>query len=929
MESEELQHIGIRRRSGRYPWGSGNNPYQRSKDFKAYYEDLKSQGFKDTDIAAMINEISMAKGGGKFTTTDLRAAISISTEEIRNDNIARAQYLKDHRQMSNVKIAKEMGTGEATVRGWLKDSEKMKANSVRATADAIKEHIESGKDFLDVGKGNNLHMGVATSKFDTAVAMLKDEGFTVHNIKVPQVGTGEMTNFKVLTKDTVPWKDAREAVFAGQVKTIAAQSDDGGLSFIKPPKAKPVSVDLDRVVVNWDEDGGTQMDGVIEIRRGAEGLDLGASKYAQVRVAVNGTHYLKGMAIYADDLPAGTDIRFNTNKSKSDPNINGDKLGAMKEMKKGDNPFGATTYQKMYVDKDGKTKVSALNIVNEEGSWDKWSRNLSSQMLSKQSLALASTQLSKARKAREDEFKEIMSLTNPMVREKLLKEFAESSDAAAVHLKAAAMDRQATKVLLPMNSMRRHEIYAPGYNDGEKLVLVRHPHGGPFEIPELTVNNRNAIAKRIMGGARDAVGIHSSVAEQLSGADFDGDTVVLIPNDARRVKTQSPLKDLQGFEPKIQYREVSGMTRMTKDATQSEMGKISNLITDMTIRSATESEIARAVKHSMVVIDAEKHKLNYKQSEIDNDIKSLKAKYQGGPTAGAATLVSRASATARVPQQKLRSFKTGGPPIDPKTGKLVYVPTGETRRRLVKTLPDGTKVYADEPKTTKGSRMEFVDDARRLLSGGSEKDSISSDRGQPIERVYADYANSMKDMANRARRELVAIQSPRQNKAAKAIYANEVKTLDDKLKIALRNAPLERRAQAVANALAKSRIDSDPSLDKDDVKKIRYQSLQDARDITGAKKVRIGTPDTLSAITAREWEAIQSGAVAATKVREILANADMERIKELAQPRPRTSLTAGQMARVRQMSASGKSPTEIASALGLPRSTVADNLDRM
>lgn len=62
--------------------------------------------------------------------------------------------------------------------------------------------------------------------------------------------------------------------------------------------------------------------------------------------------------------------------------------------------------------------------------------------------------------------------------------------------------------------------------------------------------------------------------------------------------------------------------------TQKHTEDISNLITDMASAGASDSEIARAVRHSLVIIDAEKHKLDYKQSEIDNGISELKKKYQ-------------------------------------------------------------------------------------------------------------------------------------------------------------------------------------------------------------------------------------------------------------------------------------------------------------
>src|SRR5690606_19993621 len=107
---------------------------------------------------------------------------------------------------------------------------------------------------------------------------------------------------------------------------------------IEPPK----SIDPKRIEVRYAEDGGADMDGVIQVRRGVDDVSLGGAKYAQVRIAVGDTHYLKGMAMYTDDLPDGVDLRFNTNKSDK-----GDKLAAMKPLKDDpDNPFGATISQR-------------------------------------------------------------------------------------------------------------------------------------------------------------------------------------------------------------------------------------------------------------------------------------------------------------------------------------------------------------------------------------------------------------------------------------------------------------------------------------------------------------------------------------------------------------------------------------------------------
>lgn len=904
-EGNSLEHIGIARRSGRYPWGSGKDPLQRSKDFKSYMEEMKSQGLSEAQIAEGLSGVGSDGHYYKVTTSDLRAATAISTEHIFAENQSRANYLKNERGMSTSAVARDMGVNESTVRGWLKKSEEIKESSLRATSGTLKDAVDR-VGYLDVGKGTELYLGVTDSKLRSSLAMLKDQDYEVWNIKVPQLGAGsdKMTEMKVLAKPGSTWKDARDAVVQDRIRNITDYSDDGGVTY-KKPSVVPKSLDLKRVAVRYDEDGGTTMDGVIELRRGVADLDLGAARYAQVRVAVDGTHYLKGMAMYADDLPAGVDVRFNTNKSNT-----GNKLDAMKPMKTDkdgkvdpDNPFGASTYPQMYKDRSGKDKQSSLNIVgtegrgNIEGRWDQWSRSLSSQMLSKQSVKLAAEQLGEARKTREEELESIKSLTNPVVRQKLLLEYAEAADSAAVHLKGAAMPRQSSHVLLPMNTVRPNEIYAPNFKDGERVVLVRYPHGGPFEIPELKVNNRNAQAKRIMGNARDAVGIHHTVANQLSGADFDGDAVLVIPNDSGKIKIKKPLKDLEGFEPKAAYPEYDGMVRMSKKQTQTEMGKISNLITDMTIKGADDSELARAVKHSMVVIDAEKHKLNFRQSELDNGIKQLKVKYQGGARAGASTIISKASSDQRVPQRSLRKAKDGGP-VDPKTGRLVYEDTGASYVNA-----SGKTVV----KKTKGTKMEFVSDARKLSSG------------EPMEELYAAHANAMKGLANEARKVAVNTKRPKQSPAAKAVYSEELKSLDSKLKIAQRNAPLERRAQVIGNATAKAKIDAHPDWESDDIKKAKYQSLEDARIQTGAQKNRV-------VITDREWEAIQAGAVSSSKLSEILTHSDMDRVKELAAPRRRTSLTPGQMARAKQMAARNVPMSEIAETLGIPRSTIIDNL---
>ena len=112
-------------------------------------------------------------------------------------------------------------------------------------------------------------------------------------------------------------------------------STDGGVTFNE--LKKPTSIDSKRISICYGDEGGLNKDGVIEIRRGVPDLDLGNSHYAQVRILVDGTHYLKGMAMYSDDIPDGVDIVFNTNKKSGT-----DKMNVLKPIKDDpENPFGA------------------------------------------------------------------------------------------------------------------------------------------------------------------------------------------------------------------------------------------------------------------------------------------------------------------------------------------------------------------------------------------------------------------------------------------------------------------------------------------------------------------------------------------------------------------------------------------------------------
>lgn len=890
VAEEILMHYGMPRRSGRYPWGSGDNPYQHSGDFLSRIDELKSQGLRETEIAEQLG----------LTTTQLRTQMSLAKDERRSLQVATAKGLREKGYSLN-EIAEKMGfANDSSVRSLLNENSEARMNQAKTTADFLKKMIDE-KGMIDVGTGVERELGISREKLNQALYILEMEGYPVYGGGVPQVtNPGKQTNIKVICP---PGTEHREIYDFDNVHSVKDYdqilSEDG--QKIRPAFQYPESMDSSRLKINYAEDGGIQKDGVIEIRRGVDDLSLGDSHYAQVRIMVDGTHYLKGMAVYSDDLPDGVDVLFNTNKKTGTPMT--DVLKKIKDDP--DNPFGSLIKehggQSYYIDKDGNEKLSLINKRAEEGDWGEWSDHLPSQFLSKQSMTLINKQLGLATADKVAEYDEICALTNPTVKKTLLKSFADDCDSAAVHLQAAALPRQKYQVILPLTTIKDTEVYAPNYKNGEQVALIRYPHGGTFEIPVLTVNNKQPEGKKVLGNTpKDAIGINSKVAERLSGADFDGDTVMVIPTGGKiKITSTHPLKGLEGFDPKEKYGPDSTTQPYKRmKNTQTEMGKVSNLITDMTLKGATEDELARAVRHSMVVIDAEKHNLDYKRSEQDNGIASLKKKYQGRVEdgkykEGAATLISRAKSEVSVPKRK------GSPTIN-EDGSLSY-----------KTADDLTyvdkKTGKTKTRTQASTQMAEAKDARTLSSG------------TPQEEAYASYANKMKSLANQARKEMVSTGKIPYSASAKAAYQNEVDSLNAKLNVALKNAPRERQAQVIANATVTAKKQANPDMTNAEIKKANQQALTAARKQVGAERKPV-------VITDREWEAIQAGAISESKLTQILNNADIDSLRQRATPRATTTLSTAKQNKIASMSASGYSTSEIAEALGISTSTVSKYL---
>lgn len=923
-----LMHYGIPRRSGRYPWGSGDDPYQRGgKDFLGRIDELKKQGWSETPE-------NIQKEFG-LTTSQYRTEKALAKNERRMLNVATAKSLKED-GLGESEIGRRMGVNESTVRSWLNEKSETRMNEAKKTSDFIKKQIDE-KGFIDVGSGVERELGISKERLNQSLELLEREGYPVYGGRVPQAtNKGKFTTVKVVCPPGTEHKDIYEAFNNDKVKSLKEYtSHDGGDTFDK--YMPPTSFDSKRLKIRYGEEGGIDKDGVIEIRRGVDDLSLGNSRYAQVRILVDGTHYLKGMAVYSDDMPDGVDVVFNTNKSKGTPALGPKNNTVLKPIKDDpENPFGALIKaggQSYYVDKDGKRQLSPVNKTREQGDWDEWQDALPSQFLSKQSLSLAKKQLNLAASDKMAEFDEINSLTNPTVKKHLLKSFSDDCDAAAVNLKAAALPGQKYHVIIPINSLSDNEVYAPGYEPGTKLALVRYPHGGTFEIPILTVNNKNADGKKLIGPTSiDAIGINKNIADRLSGADFDGDTVMCIPTHDKsgkvKIVSTPELKGLKGFDPKLKYAYSkedieSGKARIMKN-TQTEMGVISNLITDMTLQGASNDELAAAVRHSMVVIDAEKHKLNYKQSEIDNNISALKKTYQRHVDAdgnirvgGASTLISRAKGeTPVIKRQGTPQINIKGKPwYDPNKpeGSLIYKTADDATYEVKKiNKKTGEETIVTKYRTQKSTKMAETDDAYSLVS----------DFNTPMERLYADYANKMKSLANQARKEMVSTGKIKYDASAKATYQKEVDSLESKLNIALLNAPRERLAQLKANAEVAAKRQADPDMKPGDVKKASQQALTKYRKEVGS----VARSDRSIVITDKEWEAIQAGAISESKLIKILNNTDIDVLREKATPKARSTVSQSQANRIKALSASNYTLAEIAKKLGLSTSTVASYL---
>ena len=1028
--NDYLMHVGVAHDenppgvgSGRYPYGSGERPHQHSWDLKDRYAKLKALGMSPKDIAKAMGYTkkewdaetqSWVEGGN---TAKLKAEKEIAVQEVKADKYDEVMWYYNHinpqteKLYTRAEIARLMGINESSVRSIEKTATSLEENQVFKAANELKA-ISEEKGFLDISKGAELALGVSPDRMKTVVEVLKNEGYSVENIYIPQ--SNNPNRNITMTVLCPPGMEGQAFKHRYEVKSV---EDISQLDNVATQQGwqEPAKVSLDRVKILYDETGGSVKDGMIEIRAkldakgnpipACEDLSLGNAKYGQVRIAVDcgkdGIRYIKGMAVYNPNLPEGKDILVNSNKSIDD--------GVKKALKDYDagsiNPFGATVVQTYIKDKDGnpvidnktgKPKLSAIQFVGSptadnhdmhvEGAWSDWSRNLPAQFLAKQNLPLVKQQLKLKTLDYEAQYKDILSMNNPTVKKKLLIDYADACDGAAADLKAAPLPGQGTHAILQSRTLKDNEVFAPNYANGTTVALVRFPHTGPFEIPVCTVNNNDKESRNQIGkNAKDAICVSNATAQKLSGADFDGDTCLVIPMTRKnsqggfdkivQIKSMDALPGLRDFNPTAEYgpkrypdKKYHKMSAREKGI---EMGVVSNMITDMYAKGCEDYDhLERAVKYSMVVIDAEKHKLNYKQAYKDYNIAELKDIYQHNADGshGASSLLSRSKNEIDVPIRSERYL------IDPKTGEKQYLSPQKTekmvRQKVKVTAPEdyrwiddngrahkskymkdenGKDIYATvggklkqdkhgnyyydkgtgkdakdiwvdtgvvKPITQKINKMDYYKDARQLLS----------DNPNEIERTYADYANHMKKLANDARKEYYRLEHDPKEKVridpeAKKRYSEEVESLNNKLLRAQQNKPRERMAQLLANSRVNAALSEDPDKydSAEERKKLKATTLKQARIDCGAQKERVTFTDS-------EWEAIQKHAIGETKLKALLDNADSEEYTARALPRE-SKISDSKKAMVQAYYNAGYTYEQIAAMTGVSQGSISGIVD--
>ena len=205
--------------------------------------------------------------------------------------------------------------------------------------------------------------------------------------------------------------------------------------------------------------------------------------------------------------------------------------------------------------------------------------------------------------------------------------------------------------------------------------------------------------------------------------------------------------------------------------------------------------------------------------------------------------------------------------------------------------------------------MAETDDAMTLVSPVKHE----------IELLYADYANTLKGLANDARLEMVNTKAMPNNPTAKKTYAKAVSSLEAKLNDAQKNSVKERQALRLSNEEMKEKMKQNPDMKKSDERKLAQRTVNKYRNEVGT----IARRNRAFTISDDEWVAIQSGAVSEHQLKEILNYTDPDALRERAMPKQSKTFTNTQINTMRSMLNSNFTLEEISKKFGVSPSVIS------
>ena len=218
-----IEHYGMPRRSGRYPWGSGDNPYQHgSGDFISRVEALRKENITYTDPETgqiYTGDTAVAKTLG-MSTTQLRARLAMAKNERRATQYDKAVSMREDGHTLQ-EIADALGMpNESSVRSLLNKESAERMNKAITTANTLKALVDE-KGLIDVGDGVDTELHISKEKLNQALEILQDEGYEVYGFGLPQLtNPGKQTNFKVIAPPGTTYSEVYALRDKGEIHSV-------------------------------------------------------------------------------------------------------------------------------------------------------------------------------------------------------------------------------------------------------------------------------------------------------------------------------------------------------------------------------------------------------------------------------------------------------------------------------------------------------------------------------------------------------------------------------------------------------------------------------------------------------------------------------------------------------------------------------------